>query len=481
MNKPKVGLLPLYLELYDRSMPEIRAKVEKFYKTIAAELGNRGLEVVTAPVCRLRTEFKAAISLFEKAQVEAIVTLHLAYSPSRESSKVLAATELSLIVLDTTPAYSFGPGQNPDEIMYNHGIHGVQDMCNLLIRNGKSFQIEAGHWQKSDVLNRVVCDARAAQLASNMRKARVGLIGEPFRGMGDFAVPPDTLRQTIGVETVKGDSSTIRSLLSETNDREVEKEMVDNVEKCVAENLDTEAHRRTVQVCLAIRRWIEKERLSAFTVNFLQVDKSLGLPTVPFLEASKAMARGIGYAGEGDILTAALVGVLASTYPETTFTEMFCSDWENESIFLSHMGEMNINLADSKPKLVEKPFPWTDADNPVVAVGRFRSGEAVLINLAPGPEDTYTLIIAPVEMIEVKEKDRMAETVHGWFKPKMSIAEFLTKYSYLGGTHHLALVYGNVTKEIKVFGKFMEWETIVLDNAKLHLKLQQIGGQKIRF
>jgi len=32
--KSKIGLLPFYLELYDKAMPEKRAKAEKFYRTI---------------------------------------------------------------------------------------------------------------------------------------------------------------------------------------------------------------------------------------------------------------------------------------------------------------------------------------------------------------------------------------------------------------------------------------------------------------
>ncbi|MCK4416840.1 MAG: hypothetical protein KAV99_01575, partial [Candidatus Latescibacteria bacterium] len=155
MKKPKIGLLGLYLELYDHSMPEIRPGVEKFYQTIVDEMEKRGIEVTPVALCRLKSEFASAVRSLEDAQVDAIVTLHLAYSPSLESSDILAETSLPILVLDTTPSYEFGPDQDPDEILYNHGIHGVQDMCNLLIRNGKSFKIEAGHWEKSDVLDRV--------------------------------------------------------------------------------------------------------------------------------------------------------------------------------------------------------------------------------------------------------------------------------------------------------------------------------------
>ena len=460
MRSPKIGLLPLYIALYDSAVPEARKKVEAFYAQIADALRKRGLEVATAPTCRLEPEFAAAVKGFEEAEVDAIVTLHLAYSPSLESAAVLAGTPLPVIVLDTTPTYSFGADVDPAEIMGNHGIHGVQDMCNLLIRNGKPFQIEAGHWQQSDVLDRVAGWAKAAQTASAMSHARVGLAGDAFKGMGDFAVPFDVMKSTIGIETVPLDPQVLQSFVPAEDDPAVAEEMVSDLQAFAVQDLDSDVHRRSVRAGLALRRWIESEKLTAVTVNFLDVD-AVGLPTMPFLEISKGMARGIGFGGEGDVLTAALVGALASVYPQTSFTEMFCPDWEGGSVFMSHMGEMNLDLVDGKPLLTNKAFPWSNAGQPAVAAGRFKGGDAVLVNLAPGPEWTYTLVICPGEMLKVKE-DRMKDTIRGWFKPALPLNDFLAAYSSLGGTHHSAVVYGDVTEDLVRFGELMGWDVAVL-------------------
>lgn len=464
MRKPKIGLLGLYLALYDEALPDARPRMDSFYATIAREFEKRGVEVARMPLCRLAGEFPEAVRAFESAKADAVVTLHLAYSPSLESADALAATKLPVIVLDTTPTFAYGPEQDPDELMYNHGIHGVQDLCNLLIRKGKPFGVEAWHWERSDVLDRVCAWLPAARMATAMRTARVGRIGESFRGMGDFAIAEETLRATIGVETIAADPGVIRSLMPAGDDPEVERELAADLARFDAGTISPEAHRRTIQASLAVRRWIEKEELSAFSVNFLSVNQGSGLPTVPFLEASKAMARGIGYAGEGDVLTAALVGALSSAFAETTFTEMFCADWEGERVFLSHMGEMNVDLAAEKPLLIEKPFPWTDADEPVVAVGRLRGGEAVLVDLAPGPGESYSLILAPVGMQDVSGDERMADSVRGWFRPQMSVADFLSAYSQAGGTHHLALVYGNAAADLARFGMLMDWQVVILSD-----------------
>ena len=154
MTNPRIGLLPLYLELYDRLLPKCRPGMEDFARRIGQAFAARGVTVTAARVCRRRAEFARAVREFEQVGVDAIVTLHLAYSPSLESADALAATRLPILVLDTTPTFDFGFGQDAGEIMDNHGIHGVQDLCNLLIRRGKPFRIEAGHWRRSDVLAR---------------------------------------------------------------------------------------------------------------------------------------------------------------------------------------------------------------------------------------------------------------------------------------------------------------------------------------
>jgi L-arabinose isomerase len=463
--KVKIGLLPLYLKLYDDRQKDKRQRVETFYSQIAAEFERRNVEVVTSPICRTRGEFEAAVRTFEESGAEAIVTLHLAYSPSLESIDALARTALPIVVCDTTPTFSFGAEQDPAEIMYNHGIHGVQDMCNLLVRRGKAFHIEVGHWQKSDVLDRILRRLNSARMAHHMRTLQAGLVGEPFEGMGDFYVCPADLKSTIGVETRMLNPRTFKTFASEITEEEIQAEWELDKKRFKFDGLNEEAYRRSVHTGLALQRWIDKEGIGAFSFNFLQIGKVTGLETAPFLQASKLMARGVGFGGEGDLLTASLVAALAAGNPETSFSEMFCPDWKNGAVFLSHMGEMNWKLAAEKPRLLEMPFEWSNAANPVYVAGRFKAGEFVLVDLLPLEplkEGAYRLIIAPARMLEVRGKDSFTRSIHGWFKPEMPLEEFLAEYSRAGGTHHLAVSYGMDMDTVKSFGAMMGWETVVI-------------------
>ena len=336
MKKVKIGFLPLYVKLYDDGAPNMRLRIDAFNNEIIELLkAKENVEVVASDVCRLESEFEDAINLFEKENVDSIVTLHLAYSPSLESEKVLKNTKLPIVILDTTPNFDFTGDEDTVSISYNHGIHGVQDMCNLLVRNGKQFFIEAGHYLESDVIDRVINRVKGIKIANEFQNSRVGTIGGEFDGMGDFRLP-ENLYGEIGIEKVALSPEEAKKYFDSVTDVEIDELIAQDKEKYeISADIPVEFLRNATKGDLAVRKWISDKNLTAFTANFLAVCKNFGLAGMPFAEANRAMERGIGYAGEGDVLTAAFTGALMSVSDEASFIEMFCPDWKKNYIFIS--------------------------------------------------------------------------------------------------------------------------------------------------
>ena len=453
MKNPKIGLLPLYIKLYDDFTPHYRTKIEAFQKLISDELQKRGIDVIDVPVCRLKEEFKNAADTFINSDADTIVTLHLAYSPSLESADVLKDCGLPIIVLDTTPDYIYNGETDPLALSYNHGIHGVQDMCNMLRRNKCNYTVCAGHWQHSDVLDRVKKSVTGAKLAKAFKNSRAGMVGDPFDGMGDFQVDYDLLN----INVIKYDGRSY-----EISDDEIENEYRMDSAKYDLSDISKEVYIDTVKVELKIRKWIEENQLDSFTVNFLSTSENGALPYMPFCAASKAMRDGIGYAGEGDIMTSVLVGTLLKEFEYTSFTEMFCPDWQGDTVFLSHMGEQNLKCADEAVgiKMYQKNFPYTTAGNPTAVFGTFKKGDVLFICIAPQADNKFALIVSSGEMLGSPEINIHKESVNGWFKPNMPIIDFLEKYSKYGGIHHAALVYDYDIDIIKQFALNMDFEYI---------------------
>lgn len=461
MNKVKVGLLPLYIKLYDISLPHMRSGVNTFLNEVKAALEGEGVDPVTSEICCEKEQFAAAVKMFEESGAACIVTLHLAYSPSLESAEALAESKLPIIVLDTTPQYCFDASTASEAILYNHGIHGVQDLCSVLKRLGKDYEIFAGHFTQSDVIKRAADCAKAIAAAESLNGMKVGLIGKPFEGMGDFAADDDALSR-LGVIVKKCDGSELDELCESVTEEEIRAEFEKDSKQFELVGLDFSAYAPTEKVALAVRKWIKKHGLGAFTINFQSAGSLKGLATMPFAVAGKQMAAGTGYAGEGDVLTAALVGSLLSQFEETGFAEMFCPDWEGGSVFLSHMGEANPRLLKNR-QLMIKPFPYADAFDPVFMSGVHKPGRACIVNIAPCGDGYFSMVLAAGEMLDVDTRGtRFEDSICGWFKPDTPLEVFLEKFSRAGGTHHSAVVYGVSPAALEAYARALGMKCSVI-------------------
>lgn len=465
MKKLKVGYLPFYIKLYDDSNIKWREPVVAYMNKLIKMIEKQGIEVVPADeVCRVKPEFEAAAAKFNADdEICAVITQHLAYSPSLESIEALKSLKAPVIVFDTTPDLELIKyAETEDRIMNNHGIHGVQDMCNMLKRSGVPYELCVGHASTPGVLDELCGYIRGAYAAKCFKTARIGMVGGEFEGMGDFRITDKEYEEKIGVKTVKMTKADTEKYLSQIKDEEVNAELEYDKKNYSVKIENTENYKASVRSGLAVRKWMEAEKLDGVTVNFLHTDES-GLPKMPFVECCKVMERGQGYAGEGDNLTAGLVASLIKAFPDTTFTEMFCPDWKENTVLLSHMGEMNPRLTENKPCITDKPFNYNSCGDTVSLNGCFKSGDAVLVNLAPSA-DGFTLILAEVELVQSGTTDAAYKNeVRGWLKHAyLTLPEFLKEYSMAGGTHHSALVYGADVSALEAFGGFMGFDVEII-------------------
>jgi len=457
----KIGLLPLYVKLYDDKLPEMRIRLEKFYNDIVQKFEKQEISVVKSPFCRLKNEFFEAVKLFETERVDTIVTVHMAYSPSLESIDALSETNLPIIVLDTTETLEFTNTQDSEEIMYNHGVHGVMDMCSMLTRRGKEFSIVAGHFETSNCIKETCGLVRAIVSANALKGSKVGLFGGLFDGMGDFQVSDSELNKTFGIEVVHISSEKMKKYVNQVSETEIETECKTNESLYdFDDNLIDVEYAQSIRAGLAIRKCVEEEKLSSFSINFTNIGEKSGIPTMPFIECCKSMEKGIGYAGEGDVMTAAFVGALLQGYKETNFVEIFCPDWKNNMMFLSHMGEINYRIAATKPCVARVGVNYSPGSFPYVGYARMMGGKGVYLNICRG-RDNFKLLISLAEMIEY-DSDCFDGSIRGWMKTEIDSAEFLKKLSQNGSTHHSIFVYGASIDEMQLFGKLLNIETIII-------------------
>jgi L-arabinose isomerase len=416
----------------------MKPELAKFSDVIARRLEKAGCEVVVAPVCRIQPEFRAAVAQFDKGAVDGIVTLHLAYSPSLEAIDALEKTKVPILALDTTPDTAFGPKAGNKELFRDHGIHGLQDLTSVMLRRGRPYSVICGPCDDPKLYARAASWARAAKAARLLQTLRVGVMGKPFRGMGDFAVTPQFLRRALGPQIVSLAPSDLVAAKRKVPSQAVRAEMKRSQAVFDTRKLPQAVFEDAERTYLALRDITERRRLQAYTMNFGDM-----VCAPPFYAVSKLMAEGVGYAGEGDVLTASFVAAVRRIEPTTTFTEMFCPDFRGNTIFMSHMGEFSPAFALQKRiPVIEKDYAFGEG-RPAVMVPTMAPGPATHLNLAPVPEGRLRIIASLVQIPKYGLQPGL-QSPHFRIRPSGKVADFLAGYSEAGGTHHSAIGRGDL-------------------------------------
>jgi L-arabinose isomerase len=292
-----------------------------------------------------------------------------------------------------------------------------------------------------------------------LRGARLGLLGYPFPGMGDFALDTTHMVATLGCGWT--------ALSMEDYIKRAAEAKPDAVAALVHEYRDTydlapdltEADlEATARAEVAVRGMVSAHELDAIAYQFLAFGEDERAPTVPFVAVSRLMAEGVGFGGEGDLIAAAGTAFLNWLNPPASFTEVFTIDFGGNSMLLSHMGEANVAMArtDRKVRLTARSRPITRTRQRQLALATsFEPGPATLCALTLGPGGRWRLIASGVTIADFGPLESL-RVPHCKLIPGGDVRDFLTAYAVAGGPHHSAVCFGDARRRLKVASRLID-------------------------
>lgn len=456
---PHVHLILSLAELYHRNQPGLSTNfAEHWSRILEPVLGDKAtLEI--APVVHDEATFDAEIKKAEKEGADCICVVPMAYTPSRVLTVPLLKTNLPLLVLSTAWDVQLPHDMTDDYLLRNQAMHGVMDLTNTLRRHNRPFNIVAGHPQHEDFVAQVRKAVRIAAAARALQDARIGQVGTFLPGMLDITYSAENKATALGFATVPVNATYLLDSAAELAkvDLDSEREWVQN--HCRIDETITEAEFEAgLRLSVALQKLTQTEQLDGVGVSFLSLLEA-GAESLPFLGASRLMATGKSYAGEGDVLTAALQVALQRGVGDTGFTEWFCPDYAQNEILLSHMGECNLALAHPEKPIRIKPrkFAWGQCQRIPTPVFQMRPGVVTLISISEMPasarEKGFQLLSTRAEIIEAQEHTELS-VPYSRLRIEQPLSTFLEKYSYAGGMHHVAIAYGDITAEMKMLARY---------------------------
>jgi L-arabinose isomerase len=165
---------------------------------------------------------------------------------------------------------------------------------------------------------------------------------------------------------------------------------------------------------------------------------------LPFLGINKLMGGGLGYAGEGDAVTAAHMAQMRQLCGAANFTEIFTVDYAGNRMLMMHMQECNPALTrrDRKVRLVRKDF-WAPGVQPYVGMYFTLEPGPVTLTCITSDEQGGLYYIAGEGRIVDRQPLAKLDVPHWIVELDEPVGEFLTRYSMAGGPHHLVAVPGH--------------------------------------
>ena len=316
---------------------------------------------------------------YESAGVDALLLVFLTYAPSQMALPALGRTRLPIVVWNTQELQAVDGRFDTAKMIDNHGVHGTQDLANVLVRSGVPFHFVTSHLGDPGGLRELFDYFQAASAVARLRSCRLGLMGYPFPGMGDFASDSTQLAATLGCRWTSIALETYHQQAAAAAPAAVEK-LMDEYRRCYAVAADvgeTDLDAAARAEC-SLRAIAAEQHLDALSFQFLALGEDQRTVTLPFVAVSRMMADGIGFAGEGDLIGAAGTWLLNRLAPPASFSEIFTIDFAGNGLLLSHMGEANAAMARK-----DRPVPLVARSQPITrTLGRQL---ALVTSFEPGP------------------------------------------------------------------------------------------------
>lgn len=456
-RKFKIGLIGLTAELYQKKIPDLVKALSEFSIELNKVIGEF-TEVFHIPIVYTKKQMEEACKKLKKDGVDGIILVFLSYSPSLIIAPVLKKyKDMPVLIWNTQKLLKIDEKFKSSDTFYNHGMHGVQDLASVLLREGMKFSLITGHYKDKSVIEKIEKWCKATSVANFLKNSKIARIGERFKDMGDFSIPDREVTKILGPEIVEIPVEKVAKQSMAIKKAEIEKTMEsDRKNYKIDKNLDKKTHFISSRIELSLRKIISEEKLNGLGINFMAFKGGKGAEAIPFSAISKFIAEGFGYGGEGDVLCAASVLILQKLCGEGNFVEMFTTDYKNNRILFSHMGESNLKMAKNKKeiRLVKKNLDLIEQGlSTAMFLFPLKPGKVTLFNISPD-KNSFRFIVSKGEILN-KPLFKDIISPHFLLKVDGKVEDFLTEYSKFGGTHHLAMVYGDRKNDLRYLAEIM--------------------------
>ncbi len=458
-NKTKVGVLVTALleDDYNKTA-HIRPMAQKVADKIG-EIIAKYAETVCPALVEEEYQAEAAAQMFNAAGVDLIVAVEVAYTKGLVPTRCFLNTTAPVLVWNTQQIEYLPENADFDLIMLNSGMAGVPEMTSALLRIGRPFWMVTSLMDDPEGQQEIAGYIAAAGVMRRLKTARIAIFGHAFEGMTDLMVDQLSLRQFVGPACWPVEPEKVSVAMSEIPTEQVDA-LVRGESGRYKIDMETAPLERSCRLALALEKVTRAGKFEA-VASFDQVwltDPRVGI--IPAYATGRLCELGLPCSTEADITTVTAMLMLQEIAGKSTFLENYVIDFKQDAIILSHDGHGN-------PALASKPSDVT-LKHSIYYQGVNGFGASFEFAYAPGPVTNLALVnvagrwrlnISEGESIAIQPRPVAAPQM--LFKPKhLHIKEWCDAWCMAGSPHHMALAYGHLASQIRIYAAMQGLDVI---------------------
>lgn len=331
-----------------------------------------------------------------------------------------------------------------DFMNLNQSAHGDREFGFMMTRMRINRKVVVGHWQDNESLSKINGWMRAAAGWHDWQGARFARFGDNMRYVavteGDKVEAELKFGYSVNTYGVGDLVAVINNVTEQQIDEliaiyETEYELVESLQKDGAEH---KSLREAARIEIGIETFLKNGNFKGFTTTFEDLH---GMAQLPGIAAQRLMAKGYGFAGEGDWKTAALVramkvmgtGLKGGTSFMEDYTYHFNPD--NRMVLGSHMLEICESIADAKPNCEIHQLGIGGKADPVRLV--FNSGPGPAINASiVDMGNRFRLVVNEVMAVSSFNPLPKLPVARVLWKPYPNMHTGCAAWILAGGAHH---------------------------------------------
>jgi L-arabinose isomerase len=457
-KRPKIGLLPTGHFYYWPQFPNLKEMGMKMYRKLLGTLERR-CEVVAPDLVDTFEKGQKAAGLFKDENVDMVLIFPLGYTTSMQIVPAARELDVPIRILNAHEDSSYEYARADTAIYLHHeGVCCIPEYAGALVNLGRRFRVRTGFFDQPRLWDELEADFRGAAAAKFFRNMNVGLIGEVYTHMSDMPVDEHRLLRATGRMLKRPEVEEIEEAFHRVSGDQLEDMFRQFRTLYEVDRTVTNEHMRfSARLAVAYDEVVKRHDVFAFGYYWWgHKELVTQLRAQSNLAVSRLAALGRPGVTEGDVKSAMAVKIMDLLGAGGMFVEFFSMNFDEDFILMGHDGPSNINMAEGRPRLQHLEVHHGKSGHGLGIDFDMKEGPVTLLNLTQHKAgDTFKLVYSVGEIIagpilnigNPNCRVRVSSPIH----------EFIDAWCQHGPSHHIAIGYGDRSKELEIFAEAMHF------------------------